>query len=190
MAAYVVASAEIVGLFLFLSTFGAVTQGALVAGVVLVFAAALAAWMLAGSERLPSLPRRPFADIRERAPLVVLVVTVGLGFAYIVALIVGTPPNGWDPANYHLARAAFWLQSGGLGYIRDAYDQRLNFNPPNGEMGFAFVLGVTHEENLVGFVQFFAALACATGFLLWLGDPGCDEQKPPSEHWCFSPYLS
>ena len=163
LAAYVVASAEIVGLFLFLSTFGAVTQGALVAGVVLVFAAALAAWMLAGSERLPSLPRRPFADIGERAPLVVLVLTVGLGLAYIVALIVGTPPNGWDPANYHLARAAFWLQSGGLGYIKDAYDQRLNFNPPNGEMGFAFVLGVTHEENLVGFVQFFAALACAIG---------------------------
>ena len=163
LAAYVVASAEIVGLFLFLSTFGAVTQGALVAGVVLVFAAALAAWMLAGSQRLPSLPRRPFADIGERAPLVVLVLTVGLGLAYIVALIVGTPPNGWDPANYHLARAAFWLQSGGLGYINDAYDQRLNFNPPNGEMGFAFVLGVTHEENLVGFVQFFAALACAVG---------------------------
>jgi hypothetical protein len=163
LAVYVVASAEVVGLFVFLSAFRAVTQGALVAGLALVFAAALAVWMLGGSERLPSLPRRPFADVSERAPFGVLAVVVGLGLVYLLALIVATPPNGWDPANYHLARAAFWLQSGGLGYIRDAYDQRLNFNPPNGEMGFAFVLGVTREENLVGFVQFFAALACAIG---------------------------
>jgi hypothetical protein len=163
LAVYVVASAEVVGLFVFLSAFGAVTRGALVTGLVLMFGAALAAWMLGRYERLPSLPRRPFADLSERAPFMVLAVVVGLGLAYIIALIVGTPPNGWDPANYHLARAGFWLQSGGLGYIRDAYDQRLNFNPPNGEIGFAFVLGVTQEENLVGFVQFFAALACAVG---------------------------
>jgi hypothetical protein len=161
LAVYLVGSAEVVGLFVFLSAFGAVTQGALIAGLVLVFAAALAIWMLRGSERLPPLPRRPFAGVG--APFLMLAVVVGLGLAYIIALIVGTPPNGWDPANYHLARAGFWLQSGGLSYIRDAYDQRLNFNPPNGEMGFAFVLGVTREENLVGFVQFFAALACAIG---------------------------
>jgi hypothetical protein len=161
LAVYIVASAEVVGLFVFLSAFDAVTRGALIAGLVLVFAGALAASMLRGSEGV--LPRRAFADVSARGPLLVLAIVVGLGLAYSIALIVGTPPNGWDPANYHLARAGFWLQSGGLGYIRDAYDQRLNFNPPNGEIGFAFVLGVTREENLVGFVQLFAALACATG---------------------------
>lgn len=172
LAVYVAASAEVVGLFLFLSAFGAVTQGALIAGLVLVFAAVLAVWMLGHCERLPSLPRRPFRDSGDRAPVVVLAVVVGLGLAYIVALIVGTPPNGWDPANYHLARAALWLQSGGIGYIGDAYDQRLNFNPPNGEVGFAFVLGVTREENFVGFVQFFAALACAIGVFALAGRLG------------------
>jgi hypothetical protein len=163
LAVYVVASAEVVGLFLFLSAFDAVTRGALIGGLVAVFTAALAVWVLAGTEHLPSLPRRPFADVGERGPLLVLAVVVGLGLAYIIALIVATPPNGWDPANYHLARAGFWLRSGGVGYIEHAYDQRLNFNPPNGEIGFAFVLGVTRDENLVGFVQFFAALASATG---------------------------
>jgi hypothetical protein len=163
LAVYIVASAEVVGLFLFLSAFDAVTRGALIAGLVLVFAGALAASMLRGSEGV--LPRRAFANVSARGPLLVLAIVVGVGLAYTIALIVGTPPNGWDPANYHLARAGFWLQSGGLGYISDAYDQRLNFNPPNGEIGFAFVLGVTREENLVGFVQFFAALACATGVL-------------------------
>ena len=159
-----IAWAELIGLFLFLSAFDAVTRSALVAGLVLVFVAALATVFILGvSKRLPSLPRRAFSDTDERRPLVLLTVVVSVGLAYIIALIVGTPPNGWDPTNYHLARAAFWLQSGGVGYIKDAYDQRLNFNPPNGEIGFAFVLGVTREENLVGFVQFFAALACANG---------------------------
>jgi len=163
LAVYIVASAEVVGLFLFLSAFDAVTRGSLIAGLVALLAAALGVWVLAGTEHLPSLPRRPFADLGERGPLLVLAVAVGLGLAYLIALIAATPPNGWDPANYHLARAGFWLQSGGVGYIPNAYDQRLNFNPPNGEIGFAFVLGITHEENLVGFVQFFAALASATG---------------------------
>ena len=49
------------------------------------------------------------------------------------------------------------------GLISNAYDQRINFNPPDGEIGFAFVLGITWDENLVGLVQFFAALGCAIG---------------------------
>jgi hypothetical protein len=163
LAIYIVASAEVVGLFLFLSAFDAVTRRALIAGLVALLAAAFGAWVLAGSGHLPSLPRRPFADLVERGPLLALATAVGLGLAYLIALIAATPPNGWDPANYHLARAGFWLQSGDVGYIANAYDQRLNFNPPNGEIGFAFVLGITHEENLVGFVQFFAALASAIG---------------------------
>jgi hypothetical protein len=164
LSVYVIAWVELIGLFLSLSAFDAVTRTGLLAGLVLVFVAALATvFIRGGTKRPPSLPRRAFGDTNERLPLVLLTVVVSVGLAYIIALIVGTPPNGWDPMNYHLARAAFWLQSGGIGYIKDAYDQRLNFNPPNGEIGFAFVLGVTREENLVGFVQFFAALACATG---------------------------
>jgi hypothetical protein len=163
LAVYVVASAEIVGLSLLLSPFDALTRGALLAGLVALGAAALAVWVLAGAHRLPSLPRLPQAIAQRNRPLLVLAIVVVLGLAYVVALIVGTPPNGWDPLNYHLARAAFWVQADGVGYINNAYDQRLNFNPPNGEIGFAFVLGLTRDENLVGFVQFFAALAAATG---------------------------
>ena len=160
---YVVASAEAVGLFLLLSAFNAVTRGALIVGLAAVFVIALAVWVLAGTDRRPSPPSRPFADLGEHGALVALAVAVGLGLAYVVSLIVATPPNGWDPTNYHLARAGFWLQSGGVGYIANAYDQRLNFNPPNGEIEFAFVLGITRDENLVGFVQFFAVIASAVG---------------------------
>jgi hypothetical protein len=161
LAAYLVAFTEVVGLFLFLSLFGAVTRGALVAGAVAVFIAAASAWVLARTPPFPWPRRRTFACVVRSRPLLVLSLCVVSALTYVVALIVGTPPNGWDPLNYHLARAAFWLQSGGVGYIDGVYDQRLNLNPPNAEIGSAFVLGVTRQEELVGFVQFFAALACA-----------------------------
>jgi len=163
LAVYIVASAEVVGLFLFLSLFDAVTRAALLVALVTVFVAALAVHVLVRDRTWTPVPRHPFKGAPERGALFVLATAVVLGLGYVVALIAGTPPNGWDPTNYHLARAAFWLQSGGVGYIADAYDQRLNFNPPNGEIGLAFVLGITREENLVGLVQFFAALAAATG---------------------------
>jgi hypothetical protein len=164
LAVYLVAAAEIVGLFLFLSVFNAVTRAALITCLAAVLTSVFAIHLVVGAGRRPSLSLRHFAGAAtQRGPLLVLAGAVGLGLAYVVALIAATPPNGWDPVNYHLARAAFWLESGGLGYISNAYDQRLNFNPPDGEIGFAFVLGITRDENLVGFVQFFAALACASG---------------------------
>jgi hypothetical protein len=162
LAAYVVAYAEIVLLALFLSSFDAMTRSRLVGGVVLVFVAALALWTLAGAPR-PAPLRPVLADARRCAPLGVLGVFVALASAYTLALVLGTAPNGWDPLNYHLARAAFWLQSQHVGYIADAYDQRLNFNPPNGEIGIAFVVGITRNERAAGLVQFFAFLASGVG---------------------------
>lgn len=157
---YVVAYAELVGLSLVLSLFDAMTRGALVAGSALVFAAMIGVWALA---RGPRPPMAPLRLVRLRGPVLFLAIVVALALAYVVALIVGTAPNGWDPLNYHLARAAFWAQSGHVGYIPDAYDQRLNFNPPHAEIGLAFVLSVTRHETLAGLVQFFAALACGVG---------------------------
>ena len=55
LAAYVVASAEVVALSFFLSAFDAMTRGALIAGAILLFVAALAAWQLTGAPRPVSL---------------------------------------------------------------------------------------------------------------------------------------
>jgi hypothetical protein len=154
---YVVAFGEIVASSLFLSTFDSLTRGSLVSVTIILFAASAAVWVLRGAPRPPVVP--PSGLLRPW-PARALAVVVSLALAYVVALIVATPPNGWDPLNYHLARAAFWLESGHVGYIRDAYDQRLNFNPPDGEIGMAFALGVARDEHAAGFVQFFAALAC------------------------------
>jgi cytochrome c-type biogenesis protein CcmH/NrfF len=163
LAAYVVAFAEIVGLSLFLSPFADVKRGPLIAGTAAVFVGAVGAWLLLGSPRVMFPAWRTTLRLMSHPPVLVLGLVVGLALAYVVALILGTPPNGWDPLNYHLARAAFWLQSGRVGYIHPAYDERLNFNPPNAEVAMAYALGVTRNEASVGFVQLFAALACAGG---------------------------
>jgi hypothetical protein len=87
----------------------------------------------------------------------------GLAFAYVVSLVIGTPPNNWDSLSYHLPRAALWSQHDGIGYIADAYDGRLNANPPNGEIALTFLLEIGRNERLTGFVQLAAALALAVG---------------------------
>jgi 4-amino-4-deoxy-L-arabinose transferase-like glycosyltransferase len=162
LTAYVVAFGEIVGLSLFLSAFDSLTRSALIAGTTVIFVGVVAVWLLAGAPRPHLIAGR--RDWRPPVgPVRLLAIVVALALAYVVALIVATPPNGWDPLNYHLARAAFWLQSGSVEYIGAAYDERLNFNPPNGEIGLAFALGVTRDEHAAGFVQLIAALACAVG---------------------------
>jgi hypothetical protein len=161
LAVYVLGFAEIVALALFLSLFDAFSRSVAVAAVALVFVGALA---LAWWRR--TFPPAAIWRVQLAAvpgPVLFLSVVVALAAAYVLALIVGTAPNGWDPLNYHLARAAFWVQSHHIGYVRDAYDQRLNFNPPNAEIGDAFLLDVTRAERSAGLPQFFAVLFCGLG---------------------------
>lgn len=162
LAAYVLVFAEVVALVLLLSPFGAVRRPALLVGLVAICAVATGTWWRAGRPR-PAAPdvRLVAARLRQSPPLVLLAFVVALAFAYVIALIVGTPPNTWDSMTYHLARAAFWRQNGGVGYIGDAYDERLNANPPNAELALTFILELTRDERLAGFVQFTAASACA-----------------------------
>ena len=162
LTAYVAAFAAIIALSLFLSPFDDLKRGELIGGTLALFVAAWGVWFLAGSPTFFFF-RRPLARFPRRGPVLFLGAGVVVGLGYAVALILGTAPNGWDPLNYHLARVAFWLQSGRIGYIEPTYDERLNLNPPNAEIGSAFALGVTHDETTVGFVQFSAAAACAVG---------------------------
>ena len=159
VATYTIGFAEVVALALLLSAFNAFTRSGLFAALVLTFLAVGAAWILRGAPRVRA-SRPTFAT---PAVLVALAVVAALALAYVFALIVGTPPNGWDPLNYHLARAAFWMQAHHIGYIADAYDQRLNFNPPNAEIAISSALALTRNERSAGFVQFFALFACGAG---------------------------
>jgi hypothetical protein len=163
LGAYVVAFGEVVGLTLFLSAFGAVTRGTLLIGLVVLFVAALAGALLVAAPPLPPLPVGELRSLARVPALLVLAGVVALALAYVVALVVGTPPNTWDSLTYHLARAALWRQEGGVGDIASSYDQRLDYAPPNAEIGLTFVLEVARHERAAGLLQLTAALAIAVG---------------------------
>lgn len=162
LAVYVVGFAEIVVLCLFLSAFDALTRGALVMSTAALLAAAGGLRLLVGGASPPSVPLSAFSSLARFRPVLALSIVVASATSYLLVLIVATPPNGWDQLNYHLARAAFWLESG-IGYIDAAYDQRLNIYPPDGEIPFSFILAVTQNENLAALAQLIAALACGAG---------------------------
>jgi hypothetical protein len=162
LAAYVIAFAEIVALILLLSPIGAVQRPVLLVGLAVVSAVAIGLWWREGRP-WPDGPKveSTWAVVRQSPPLALLAFVVASAFGYVVALVAGTPPNSWDSMTYHLARAAFWRQDGGVGYIADAYDGRLNANPPNAEVALTFVLELTREERIAGLVQFTAAIVCS-----------------------------
>jgi hypothetical protein len=162
LGAYVLAFAEIIGLTLALSALGAMSRWGFVIGIVALFLASVTGWLAAGRPR----SSRISTEVRSLVgdpPLSVLATAVGLALAYLAALIVATAPNSWDSLSYHLSRAAFWSQSGHVGYIPNAYDVRMDGSPPNAELVLTSVFDVTRSERLVGFVQFVAALACSMG---------------------------
>ena len=162
LAAYVIAFAEVVALVLLLSPFDAVRRIYLLAALVLVSTIAVSLWLWAGRPRPVAAGLRQVPKLFENGFVAVLAVALVFAMAYVAGLVIWTAPNNWDSLTYHLARAAFWRQGGGVEYIGNTYDERLNANPPNAEIALTFVLELTRDERLTGFVQFGAAIACAT----------------------------
>jgi hypothetical protein len=163
LAAYLLGYATVVALCLSLSVFGAMARPVLVAGAVVIFGVALAVWLSQGAPRPPKISAPAARVLVSRRPVLLLGVVAVLALVYVAALILGTPPNGSDQLNYQLPRAVLWLEADRVGYVHDAYDQRINSFAPNGEIGVAFALDVTRNEIFAAFVQFAAALACAVG---------------------------
>ena len=165
LAVYVLALAEIVGLMLVLSAFGTTSRIWILGASALLFAVSATRWLVLGAPR-PA-PRARVAQyllaLRRDWLVFALAVVTGFALLYVLALIVGTPPNNGDSLSYHLTRAAFWRQTGGIGYVVDAYDERLNVNPPNAEIVFAFLFELGRNERLAGLVQFTAAIALSLG---------------------------
>ena len=102
--------------------------------------------------------RRAGESLGAQPVLVLLAVAFGAAAVYLLALVVGTPPNNWDSLSYHLTRAALWRQEGAVGAIEDAYDDRLQSNPPNAEIVLTFLLEVARHERAAGLSQFAAWL--------------------------------
>jgi len=99
--------------------------------------------------------------LADRA-VAVVAASAAVGLAYVVALAIATPENEGDALAYHVARAAFWYQQHGVGYIGNAIETRLNVNPPNAELGALFTMLVSGTQRFVGLVQVTSLVTCAT----------------------------
>jgi hypothetical protein len=165
LAVYLLGFTEIVGVTLALSIVGSVFAWTVLATIALLLVTALT--LCRSAPRATALSRG-ITVVRTglRDPIVaVLAIAVGAGYAYSAALGLLTPPNDWDAMTYHLARAAFWIQQHGVGYVPESDVLRINVNPPNAEIGSLFTMLLSGGDRYVGGVQYAAAAATAVGIM-------------------------
>ena len=174
LATYVFSSALVVALSLLLSPGQSLNVQSALAGSLAILAVATPGWLLAGRP-LPPSPRSAFdaaaEALRDRL-LGVLALVLAVAFAYSLALAFLTPVNDGDALAYHLARAAFWHQTGGIGYVDGAVDSRLNGNPPNAEIGMLFTMLLAGSDRFVAIPQlaaYVALIACVVGLARQIG---------------------
>jgi hypothetical protein len=161
LGAFLAAWAELVAVVLGLSLFDAVSVAGLLISFTGAQVAAILLWYLLGMPR-PA-PLRPGLWAAAKAlrdpPLAILAVVAAAAIVYAIVLGTATPQNEWDALSYHLARAALWAQQGFVGYIPDAYDVRINGNPPDAEIGLLAALLLGGDERFTWIPQLTAALA-------------------------------
>ena len=161
LAAYVVASAEVVLGAELLSPLRAIAAPGYLAWEAAVATAAAALWLRAGRPR-PPLPRPARASLTRHPVVLVLAAAVALGLLVEVVLAVTTAPNNWDALTYHLSRAAAWYQRGSLGFF-PAHTPRENFLPGNAEIQILYTMVFTQGDRLASMPQLTAELALLVG---------------------------
>ena len=118
------------------------------------------AWWVRGRPGFPLVGARASAARALRDPVVVgFLLVVSAALAYEFLLVVAAPPNNWDSLTYHLARAAFWAQHGGLYWVPNAPTDRINEFQPLAEQQILFLFVATGKGSLFALPQFVALLA-------------------------------
>ena len=161
LAAWTIGWSEVVAVSLLLSVPQWLRGATFGAAVVVLLAAACIAWVAGGRPRAPSAIEFVRALRSALGDRVVAVVAAVAASAYAYAFLVGVaiPELDWDVMTYHLPRAALWAQRGGVGYIADVPDVRLNGMPPHAEIGVLATMLVSGTDAYVWLVQFAAAPA-------------------------------
>ena len=158
---YVISWSWLVATALALSPLHLLTRGSLLFASALGLVLALGAWLVA--DRPPpasfAAATRAAREALRSPAVLILAVVVSLGAVYSCALAFLTPANDGDALAYHLARAAFWRQEQGLGYIANAVDLRLDINPPNAEIGQLATMLLSGSDRYVALPQLGAYVA-------------------------------
>ena len=162
LAAYLVASAEIVVISLGLSTVRALTRPALLMSIGALLAVAVAVWLRSGRPA-PSVRHVVPATreaLRDRAVAVLAVLAVATHL-YLLVVALTVPQSLPDTMLYHLPRAALWKQQDAVGYVPNAPDERIDVFPPIAEIESMWSMILGQGDRYVGAVQLLAvAFAC------------------------------
>jgi Glycosyltransferase family 87 len=157
LGAALVGYAELVLVPVVLSPFGALGRTGVLAGLAVCLAAALSVWLALGRPHGSIAPGIRVARAALHDPaLAALGALVAVGGVYLLVLALATPELDWDPNAYHLPRAVFWLQQGGIGEIRGAADVRLSWAPPGAEIATAVTMAVAGTDRYIGLPQLLA----------------------------------
>ena len=164
LAAYLIASAELVLLGEALSLVGAVGATGYAAGQAVLLAASLWIWRRRGMPSPPPLPGIDHRAVIRRHPiLAALGLIVGGAIAYQLFVAIAIPPNNWDSMSYHLPRAAEWLQRARVEYVPHAPTERINALQPGGELEILWTLAFLGRDAAAALPQWFAEVASLVG---------------------------
>jgi hypothetical protein len=165
LATYLASWAWLVAWSLALSPFHLLTRDSLLLGLALGLGLAAGAWIALGRPLPPPFgPALAAAkDALRSPPVLVLAVAVALGTVYAGALAFLTEVNEGDALGYHVARADFWMQEQGVGYVAGAVDARLDVNPPNAEIAQLATMLLSGSDRYVAIGQLTAYAALAVG---------------------------
>ena len=165
LAAYVIAWAGLVVTVAVLSVPGWLSRAALTVALSSLGAAGLVFWLVRGRPGPPAFgaaARDAFGDPVVRV-LALAFIPAGV---YLTALAFGTTPNDWDGLTYHETRALLWEQQGGIGYVPDGNEPRLNGNPPVAEIGLYLAMLLPRSERFAALPQYAALGASAIAVAL------------------------
>jgi hypothetical protein len=166
LAAYLVASAEIVVVSLALSTVRGLTRAALLVSITGLLAVAVVPWMRAGR---PAPPLRNVVRVarnatRDRAVAVLAALAV-LTHVYLLAVGLTVPQSLPDTMAYHLPRAALWKQQEAVAYVPHAPDARIDAFPPVAEIEVMSSMIFGGDDRFATCVQLLALVgACIAIF--------------------------
>ena len=170
VAAITLGSSVIVGLTLLLSLFSAYTAAAMAIGQVVVLAAVVVWWLLAGRPR-PARPKPPsraqlWDRIRAHRTVSVLAAAAAAAALVELALALGVTPNTWDSQMYHLSRVGLWIQDGGVFHMESGTGYEREY-APNGEITYGWTLLLSRGDSVAALIPWLFSLGC--GALVYEG---------------------
>jgi hypothetical protein len=156
LAAYLVASAEVVALAEMLSPAHAIRRGPYLAATCLLLGLAAWSWNRVGRPR-PGLPAMHVRALVRHPIVGALLIAVVAAIGFETFLVLHTVPNNYDSMTYHLSRAAAWFQQHSLGYV-PAHTERQNADPGNAELQILYTFVFLARDTAAALPQLLAEL--------------------------------